>query len=215
MSNQLTAVDRNISPLHRLLVGILTTIVLLAPVSAWAHGVNVFAYAEGDTVVVEGYFHDGAKCRDCAIEAFDSDGQRLVEGKTDEDGRFSFKAPAATDLLLRLTASMGHRAEYRMPAADLPGAPQQPQTSNEADEHVHPHSGSTHEAPAAPREGYVHDPAEIERVIEEVVARQLAPIRRELEESRRRRRLSDIIGGLGYIAGLMGLILYFRGKQRQ
>ena len=213
MSNRLTAGDKkNIPPSPCPFVGILIVIIFLAPVSAWAHGVNVFAYVEGNTVVVEGYFHDGAKCRDCAIEAFGSDGNKIAEGKTDEDGRFSFEAPAADDLLLLLTASMGHRAEYRMPATDLPGAPAH--TQNETDEHVNPNSGSAHEAPAVPLDGYVHDPAEIERLVEKVISRQLTPIRRELEESRRRRRLSDIIGGLGYIAGLMGLILYVRGKQR-
>ncbi len=207
MSNRLTEGDRNIPSSPGFLVGILAIIILLAPMSAWAHGVSVFAYAEGDTVVVEGYFHDGAKCRDCAVEAFDSDGRRLVEGKTDNDGRFSFKAPAATDLLVRLTASMGHRAEYRIPAADLPeNLPAMPEAPGEPAERA---GAREHTGPAAGFQGA----AEIERVVEKVVARQLAPIRRALEESRRQRRLSDIIGGIGYIVGLMGLVLYFRSRR--
>ena len=166
-------------------------------------------------MVVEGSFHDGAKCRDCSVEAFDADGHKIAEGKTDKDGGFSFGISAQTDILIRMRDPVGHSAEYRMPATDLPNASRAPGTSEKTDEHDHPHSEPAHEASAAPPGGYAHDPVEIERVIEKALARQLAPIRRELEESRRRRRLSDIIGGLGYIAGLMGLILYFRSKQRQ
>ena len=172
--------------------------ILVAPTTVSAHGISVFAQTEGAAIVVEGSFHDGAKCKDCSIEAFDSQGQKIAEGKTDADGRYSFGIPAQTDILIRLRDPVGHMAEYRVPATDLPDAPQPPQISGEIGEPPH-----------------VHDPAEVARALERVVARQLAPIRRELEESQRRRRFSDVIGGIGYIVGLMGLVLYFMSKRRK
>jgi nickel transport protein len=63
-----------------------------------------------------------------------------------------------------------------------------------------------------------HEPvasADIEALVERIVARQLAPIRRTLEESRNRRRLLDIVGGIGYILGLMGVVLYFHSRRRR
>lgn len=186
---------------------------LFAPTTAFAHGISVFAHTEGDAVVVEGSFHDGAKCKDCAVEAFDSQGQKIAEGQTDAKGRYSFGIPAKTDILIRLRDSVGHMAEYKVPATDLPDTPQPPRISNKADEHPHvqPHSESAGGASGAPRDEHVHDSAEVEQAL----ARQLAPIRRQLEESRRRRRFSDVVGGIGYIVGLMGLILYFMSKRRK
>lgn len=191
---------------------------LIAPSTARAHKVNVFAYVEGDTVITESYFNDGRKCRDSTIEVFDNRRNKLVGGKTDTDGRFSFKPSVRTDLVIRLTASMGHRAEYRIPSADLPESLSvAPETSEKMAENrpAHAHSEAAEDVSALLAGKENLGPSEVEQVVEKVVARQLAPIRRALEESRRRQRFSDVVGGIGYIVGLMGLVLYFRSKRRQ
>lgn len=189
---------------------------LLWPSTVWAHKVNVFAYVEGDTVVTESYFNDGRKCRDSTIEVFDEGGRKLLEGKTDTEGTFSFHAPVRANLLIRLTASMGHRAEYTVQASELPGGV--------------PEDTAVRTAPEAPSAGVPEEPAaepaettkqaapamaDIERAIDRALARQLPPIRRAIEESKDRQRFSDIVGGIGYIIGLMGLALYFRSRQLQ
>jgi nickel transport protein len=189
------------------LVSVVVTFV--APSAARAHKVNVFAHVEGDTVITESYFNDGRKCRDSTIEVFDKHGHKLAEGKTDAEGRFSFQPSVRTDLVIRLTASMGHRAEYTVLASDLPE--KLPAAPGAAAHHVedapadngHSHAGEDEHA------------TDIEDAVERVVARQLAPIRRELEESRRRRRFSDVVGGIGYIVGVMGVIFYFLGRRRR
>ena len=86
-------------------------IVLFGP-AAWAHKVNVFAYVEEDTVYTESYFPDGKKVNGGTIEAFDSEGNKLLEGKTDIDGQFNFPAPRPGNLKIVLNASLGHRAVY-------------------------------------------------------------------------------------------------------
>lgn len=216
MSDRLTAKVSILSLLAVPSLAISAAVLLLAPTGVSAHGVSVFAHSEGDTIVVEGSFHDGAKCTDCAVEAFDSLGRKIAEGKTDADGVYSFKTPARTDILIRLSDPMGHLAEYRVPASDLPESPS-PDETETGDEHPHAHaySGPAEDASADSRDERIHDSAEVERVIEKVVARQLAPIRRALEESQRRRRFSDVVGGIGYIVGLLGLILYFRSRRPQ
>lgn len=194
-------------------------VMLLGPSTAWAHNVNVFAYVDGDTVATESYFYDGRKCRDSTIEVFDGRGKKLLEGTTDTEGRFSFRAPVRGDLLIRLTASMGHRAEYTVPAAELPEAlPAAPgtvaDTSKRRSAPARPAVEPGSESESLPTQRDVAA-ADIEQAVEKAIARQLAPIRRTLEESRRTRRFSDIVGGIGYIVGLMGLILYFRSRQRR
>lgn len=197
----------------------LFAVVLLRPPAAWAHKVNVFAYVEGDTVVAECYFNDGRKCRDSTIQVFDNTGKKLLEGTTDVEGRFSFKAPVRTDLVIRLSASMGHGAEYTVPAAELPeGLPSAPEAATETSKSPSPKAlpGARQTGPSEglPTQGSP-DLTGFEQAVDRAVARQLAPIRRVLEEHQRKQRLSDIVGGIGYIIGLMGLAMYFHSRQRR
>lgn len=187
---------------------------LLAPSNAWAHKVNVFAYVEGDTVVTESYFNDGRKCRDSTIEVFDEQGKKLLEGTTDTEGMFSFRPPVRANLLIRLTASMGHGAEYTIQASELPGGAPEDTALEKASET--PPADISEEPAAEPVETSVQASptmADIERAIDTALARQLKPIRRAIEESKDRQRFSDIVGGIGYIIGLMGLVLYFCSRQ--
>jgi len=199
------------------------------PSAALAHNVNVFAYVEGTSVVTESYFNDGRKCQDSTIEVFDAQGNKLLEGMTDGEGRFSFAPPVRTDLLIRLTASMGHQAEYTIPASDLPEslpasgkaiAPEKPSAEAIQKDVRPPEKPSLRpeETPVlqTPAIGTTTpSTAEIEQAVERALARQLAPIHRALEEARARQRFSDIVGGIGYIVGLMGLVLYFHSRRRR
>ncbi len=180
------------------------------PKTALAHNVRVFAHVEGDSVTAECSFHDGKPCRDSLVEVFDGQGTKLLDGRTDAEGRFVFRAPARADMLIRLSDSMGHMGEYKVHAADLPeslsGSVSAAQPGSSAEppghgEHSHRHGALSE--------------AEIEEAVEKAVSWQLAPIRRAIEESRRERRFLDVVGGIGYIVGLMGLFLYFRGRRRQ
>jgi len=79
---------------------------------ALGHKVNVFAYVEDGTVYAESYFPDGKPVDDGTIEVFDSSDNKLLEGKTDKEGKFSFKLPKKEDLTIVINASMGHRNTY-------------------------------------------------------------------------------------------------------
>jgi len=192
--------------------------VFTVPRTALAHKVNVFAYVEGDTVITESYFNDGRKCRDCVVEVLDDKGRKLLEGKTDEEGRFSFRPPARTTLLIRLTASMGHLAEYTIPATDLP----ENLPASAPSGRTEPPAGKAGKPVAEPPAASAQPPlqaspeaTEIERIVDRSVARQLEPIRRALEKDRNKQRFSDIAGGIGYIIGLMGLAAYLHSRRRQ
>ncbi len=86
--------------------------------NAWAHRVNVFAWAEGDIVYVECKFSGGKKIVGGNIIVSDSSGVVLLTGRTNDQGEFSFKRPQLTDLKIILNAGMGHRAEWTLPVDD-------------------------------------------------------------------------------------------------
>ena len=179
-------------------------IIIMTDVSIFAHKVNIFAYVEGDKVYTESYFNDGKKCIDSKIEVFDNQGNKLLEGLTDEEGMFSFEIPPGDgDLKIVLTASMGHRAEYSISADELKGA-----------------AGLIKEEPEEPvsvisPETSSVDLKEIQSIIEDTLDEKLKPIMREIKKSQEDKiSPTDIIGGIGYIIGIFGMIAYFLSRKR-
>ena len=63
---------------------------------AHAHRVTIFAWVEGDIVHTESKFSGGKKVKHSPVEVYDNLGNKILEGKTDGDGKFSFKVPKKT-----------------------------------------------------------------------------------------------------------------------
>ena len=189
-------------------------LVLLIGSNALAHKVNVFAYAENGVVYTESYFSDGRKVMDSTVEVFDAKNNKLLlTGRTDKNGEFSFKIPQATGLRIVLTASMGHKNEYFLSedeVRDAIGIAKVPEKS--PPERVE--TEKMEELPETVTQVYGE---RLEALMEQVVEKKTAPIMKKLlkiEEQMQKPSLRDIIGGLGYIVGLMGIGIYFRYKRK-
>ena len=100
-----------------LLFGLVFLLLWTAP--CFAHKVNLFAYVEGETVYVEGYFPDGRAVANGKIEVFDASKTLLLEGHTDSEGLFHFLIPKHDSLSIVLDASMGHKTTYQINRQEL------------------------------------------------------------------------------------------------
>lgn len=90
------------------------------PLHAWAHKVNLFAYAEGGTVYVESYFPDGSPVVQGNLRVTDAKGTQVFEGTTDAQGKAHFPVPSEkADLTIELNASMGHRAVFTLKKSEM------------------------------------------------------------------------------------------------
>jgi nickel transport protein len=191
--------------------GAVAAVMLLAG-TVLAHRVNVFAWIEGETVFVESKYPDGTKVHEGVIRVLDSTGKELLNGKTNDKGEFSFKVPKLDDLTIVLEAGMGHRADWPLSRQDLsePGEVPKKALPNE------PHPVSKTEAQPAqePSSAIASPPPDgIDQAIEKALDKKLAPIMKMLAEMHEQRvRLTDVIGGLGYIFGLVGVAAYFKRK---
>lgn len=194
--------------------------VLLFSRPVWAHKVIIFAWVEGDTVHTQSKFSGGRRAKNAPVLVYDKEGNQLLEGKTDQKGEFSFKVPKKTDLRIVLKASMGHMAEWKIPAEDIADALAGPEGKGEGGAATAPGGG---ESPSALVRSVVDRPvavagagldkAEIKALIDSALERQLAPVKRMLAESMDQGpRVSDVVGGLGYIFGLMGLAMYVKSR---
>ena len=167
--------------------------------NAFAHKVITFYYIEHGKVNTENYFSDGKKCKSCEIIVYDNiTGEKLLQGKTNTDGEFSFVPPKMTELKIVLNAGMGHRAEAIVPKTELEGI----------------FNKGAEEKKVKIEIGISED--ELRKIIREEVSKELQPIYRLLKRiamDLTKPTLSKVLAGIGYILGIMGLIIYFRNRK--
>lgn len=196
-----------------LLSGIL--ILSLASSYAYAHKVNMFAYVEGNKVMMEGYFADGNKPMNCDVIVTDPDKNVLVKGLTDRDGKFSFDIPKITDLRIVLNAGMGHRAEFLISRDELsgvsPAAASDTGTKILESHEVTPGMGEATEEEAA--QSSPGSESASEAMVRKAVAEANLPLMRAIEELKERAGLENIVGGIGFIFGIVGILFYVKARK--
>ena len=179
-------------------VGLILLISLTAS-AALAHKVNIFAYVEGETVHTESYFNDGTKCSNASVFVYDPSGKRLVEGTTDAKGVFNFPYSGRHPLRIVLEASMGHRAEHVLEVGPADAVATLERTAD------------------TPLADGGDDAIQIQAAVEAALDRKLSPLIAKLDRLQKAQEqvgIRDIIGGIGYIVGLMGLAVYLRQRRK-
>ncbi|MEZ4525087.1 MAG: hypothetical protein R2941_04105 [Desulfobacterales bacterium] len=201
--------------------------------TALAHKVTVFAWVEGNTVCGEGKFSGGRKAQGAEVAVYDPAGKRLLTTKTDENGSFSFPVPQKTAMKIELLAGMGHKGEWTIPLEEVTAAadtdrggertgvhpdaklPENSEKSSEksTDAGLSEISAKNALMPDLP------DREELQKMIQTSVEKsldeKLKPVIRMLADSQQKGpALNEIVGGIGYIFGIMGLALYFRAKKK-
>ncbi len=197
---------------------------LLLPLELHAHKVSIYAYSGDGMVHSESYFADGSKCRNCVVEVFDNKtGKKLLEGKTDENGKFSFEIPSAASLKLILKAGAGHQGVYLLSEKEMGGnlsnykTPDTAASPTKKPENIKSKpSEDKDDYGVAVKGGGCLSPAELELVVNKAVEAKLQPVMSQLamiQENTGKARAAEIIGGIGYIFGIMGIIMYFKGRK--
>ncbi len=200
-------------PSYRVPILVLVLVLILLGLGlsppAQAHKLRVFAAAEGPLITGSAYFAGGGAAGGARIRVLDAQGRTLAEPTPDAAGRFSYRAKAAADLLILAETGDGHRAEWPIPASDLSGS----FPTGGAGTPAQPAAAPTAPAAAPPTPAPTGADPLLTTAIEGAVARQIRPLREELQSFQDQARLRDILGGLGYIFGLMGLALWWRSRR--
>jgi len=178
---------------------------------AAAHRANVFAWEDGGTIHVETSFSGGAPALNASIKVTDAaTGAALLEGTTDDKGFFVFAIPDAArqsrlDMRIVLGAGQGHQGEWIIRADEYLGAG----TSSTS-----PLPVQAKVASAAVPGTSTLDAATLESIVETVVNRQVAPLRRSLASMAQPGPTAhDIFGGIGYILGLFGIVALMKSRK--
>ncbi len=167
---------------------------------AEAHKIHVFSWVSGDTVTVESNFSSKRPLIHGSVTVKDgTSGAVLLEGTGDAKGIFTFTVPAEAkakkaDLLIVVSGGEGHQNEWLIPAAEYLSEQSSP-------------------SPITPAATHLNN-AELQEMIREIIAQELAPIKRSLAENRKNKPgFRDIMGGIGYLLGLTGLVAWLKNRQ--
>lgn len=180
-------------------------LMLHAPL-AWTHGINLFATVEGTSIQGTLLYADGTPAVSAPVMAYAPDGEVIAEATTDNTGRFVFEARVRVRHRLVGDAGQGHRGLFTIAAEDLPASLPEPGAPvSEPLAEPSPIETPTVEAGALPND--------LDARLEAAVARQLRPLREQLDGYENSIRVRDVMGGIGYLFGLAGLIVLLKHRK--
>jgi nickel transport protein len=188
---------------------------------AYAHKVIVFAWVEGNTVYTESKFSGGKKVKNAPIEVFDAHGKKLLDGQTDESGKFSFKVPQKNEMKIVLLAGMGHRGEWTITRDDFGEEIEENIKNMDSKNNMSTQTSPMIESKAVHKEKNAIPcltSEEIQMIVEKTLEKQMNPLLTKLNKllaPNTSPDVSDIFAGIGYILGLMGIGAYFNYRRKK
>ncbi|GAU08867.1 hypothetical protein [Desulfoplanes formicivorans] len=185
---------------------------------AHAHRVGVFCWVEGNRLHTQSKFQPGGPVNGGRLQmVVPATGEVLATGTTDPEGQYTFRIPDRArqqhlDLRVLLMAGTGHKGQWDVPATEYVDGLEsvEPDTRD----------GSAGMLAGTNNKMSGISPEIVQDILDRELDRKLAPIKRRLAQMQADRfSVRDVVGGLGYLFGLMGLALYCRsirgGKDRQ
>lgn len=188
---------------------ILALFIIVYPATiAMAHKLNVFAYSEDSSILGEAYFNDGAPARNCEVLVkAEGDGSVVGRGRTDEDGKFTVNIDPSNRKIVSVVVDggMGHLGRVNINLSSFDNS------TDMSD------SNSTDKVPMEEEqiENLVAtlDEKEIASIVKSVLRSEIEPLHAEIIQLRKelsKPGFNQIIGGVGYIFGLIGITLWFK-----
>ncbi|MDH5545408.1 MAG: hypothetical protein OEZ43_07445 [Gammaproteobacteria bacterium] len=163
--------------------------------AAQAHKLNIFTYAESGKIFVESYFSDGIIPKDAKVTVSDGDNAMLLEGVVNEEGNYTFATPSVKKIQIKVDAGLGHIVKATLEGGEM--------TSVSAD----PSNAVSDDATSSTAS------SGIDAQIRKAVADANRPLARELSELKNKVYTSDIVGGVGFIVGILGVFAFLKARK--
>lgn len=185
-------------------------------VPAHAHKVTIFAWVEDDMVHTQSKFSGGRRVKNAPVEVYDAQGRKLLEGRTDKKGEFVFKSPGKGPLRIVLMAAMGHKAHWTLSAEELSGSVvRSEKTVPEAVAGKSDLPAVEASASSAMTARTTDIQAAVQTAVERALDKKLKPVIELLVDAQNPGpSFGDVLGGLGYILGLVGLGAYINYRKK-
>lgn len=179
--------------IRRVATALITLVVLAVP--AEAHRLKLFAQVTGGTIAGYVFYIGGGRPEGADILVATPEGKEIGRLKTGKGGAFTFTPSKPGRYSLTLAAGDGHFASLDISTDGTPAAASPLPT-----------------APTSSPQPANLD-ARIAQAVDAAVARQIRPLLEAYDAAEGRIRFNDLVGGLGWIAGLAGLWAWFRSRR--
>lgn len=190
-------------PGFMLILSFIVMLLFVSP-SVPAHNVIGGVYAIGSSIEGEVGFSNGDMAAEgTEITVSDAAGNELGKVFTDAEGLFVFEASQRIEHHFFADLSSGHILDLSLPAEELPDSLP---------------GGDSVIGSAVKTELQVNfdgDQKALQALVEQAVAKQVKPLRKELAAYKEKAGFQDILGGIGYIFGLCGIGIWWRQRQKE
>ena len=138
------------------------------------------------------------------VKITDQAGIPLGEVLTDDEGFFTFTAKKRITHVFKINMGAGHQLTMQLPAEELPESLSAGSSSIQSTNN--PSLSVSNEIPVIANQT-------TSLMLEKAIAKQIKPLRQEIQSLKEKSGLRDIIGGIGYIFGLLGLVAFLRERK--
>ncbi|MCF6186671.1 MAG: hypothetical protein L3J49_04240 [Desulfobulbaceae bacterium] len=181
---------------------LLPVLLILGPaLPALAHRIQVLAYPSGGEIIVEATLgNEQPVTRGSEVTVTKSvNGDVLLRGETDMQGRFTFPIPELspdTGLLISVNSGMGHLGSSTLTPEELVKL------------------SETREAEESKASSLSPEEQRLSELISRAVAREVEPLKHMLAKKMDSGpSMRDIIGGIGWLVGIGGLLAALKKKR--
>jgi nickel transport protein len=171
---------------------------------AHAHDLHLFATVTDGVVNGKTYYADGP-AKGVTVTVLGPNDEVLGTTESGEDGTFSWLPATRGDLRFVAESADGHREEFTIEGSELPEARSRPDAE----------LATTQSDGSPQRPPLTEPPSNLAQLVEDAVSRQLRPLREQIDAAEHRTQLRDIVGGLGYIAGVAGLFAFWKSRSKR
>ncbi|WP_028870309.1 hypothetical protein [Psychromonas arctica] len=200
--------------------------------NALAHNVVGGVYVNGFDIEGEAGFSNGAMANaGTLVKVSDQSGTPLGEVVTDEDGFFIFTARKRINHVFEINMGAGHTLKMLLPAEELPEDLDNIVNNNiNSGNSANSSNIDTSSAATSASKTSVNTKtstitsqnmnnvpmlsAQITPLmLDKAIAKQIKPLRKEIQALKEKSGFRDMIGGIGYIFGLLGLVAFLRERK--
>ena len=182
---------------YRMVIIFLCLFSLLFVRDVFAHKIKIFAAQDGADITGTVYFPGGGKAHKVKVLVFDEANKQTAELITGENGEFIYTPERQCDYTFVVETEDGHKADFLLDKEEIPPDRKAAEQKNNASEN----------------NDIVYNENLVTQQISAIVSRQIRPLRDQIESYEESVRMRDIIGGIGYIFGILGLWALFLKKR--
>lgn len=169
-----------------------------------AHNVVAGAYVDGMMIEGEIGLSNGEMAQaGVLVEVFDANNNKLGETKLAEEGLFTYQAKKAQTHIIKANLGAGHIAEITVEASEFSASAETKPTTK------------TSTTKSNAKASLSLSEQDLERIVRKAVSQQVKPLQRELRAYKEKVFFRDILGGLGFIFGMVGVAMYFAAKRKE